>query len=79
MDAAFYTSEGIPKIEMSEAVKKGLIKIPLSTQNVIRLKRPEFNDKRTCIINYFDSEPIYRESFPTYFFQQLASHNYYSI
>lgn len=79
MDAAFYTAEGIPKIKMTEAVKRGLIKIPLSTQDVIRLKRPEFNDKRTGIIKDSpDSEQIYRECFPTYFFPSLAINNYYS-
>jgi hypothetical protein len=79
MDAAFYTAEGVPKIETTEAVKKGLITAPLSTQEVIRLKRPEFNDDKTPIIrNVTEDKQIYRKAFNSYFFQQLASNNYYS-
>jgi len=79
MEAAFYTADGVPKIAMADAVKKGLIKAPLSTQEVIRLKKPFFNDKKTGIIDDApESEQIYREAFSSYFFQSLASNNYYS-
>ena len=79
MEAAFYTADGIPKIAMSEAVKKGYTKAPLSTQDVIRLKRPSFNHENTPIIK--DAPPekqVYRKAFQNYFFQLLAANNYYS-
>jgi len=79
MNAEFYTTDGVLKIPMVDAVAKGLIKAPLSTQDVIRLKRPEFNDKRTAIIRDApEDKQIYREAFPNYFFQLLASRNYFS-
>ena len=79
MNAEFYKTEEVPKIAMIDAITKRLITTPLSTQDVIRLKKPEFNDKSTCI-NQRDSEDkqIYREAFPNYFFQLLASNNCYS-
>jgi len=79
MSAAFYTAEGIPKIAMIEAVKKGYTKEPLSTQDVIKLKRPGFNSDKTPILREVtDDKQIYRKSFPNWFFQLLASNNYYS-
>jgi len=79
MPAAFYTAEGVPKIPMDDAVKKKLISAPLSTVEVIKLKRPAFNDKRTPIIKDApEDKQIYREAFNNYFFQLLASNNYYS-
>ena len=79
MEAAFYTAEGVPKMAMADAVSKGLIKAPLSTVEVIKLKRPTFNDKRTPIIkDATEDKQIYREAFPNYFFQLLAANNYYS-
>ena len=79
MEAAFYTVNGVPKIAMADAVAKGLIKAPLSTQEVIRLQRPFFNDDKTGIIKDApEDKQIYRKAFPNYFFQLLASNNYYS-
>ncbi len=78
--STFYTAEGVPKMEMSDAIEKGLIAAPLSTQDVIRLKRPDFNDDKTPIMkNTYEGNQIYRKSFQNYFFQLLASNNYYSI
>ena len=79
MEAAFYTTDGVAKMPMGDAVKKGLIKTPLSTQDVIRLKRPEFNGEKTPIIKDApEDKQIYRKSFQNYYFQLLASNNYYS-
>lgn len=80
MEAAFYTpSKGVAKIAMADAVKKGLIDAPLSTQEVIRLQRPTFNNPRTPIIKDApENKQIYREAFNNYFFQLLAANNYYS-
>ena len=78
MDASFYTAEGVPKINMIEAIDKGLITTPLSTQDVIRLKRPDFNREINIIKDALPGQQIYREAFPIYFIQQLASNNYYS-
>lgn len=79
MEAAFYTADGVPKIEMAKAVEKGYIKAPITTQDVIRLKKPTFNEDKTPILK--DATPdkqIYRKSFQNYFFQLLAASNYYS-
>lgn len=79
LPAAFYTADGVSKIEMADAVAKKLISAPLSTVEVIKLKRPTFNDKRTPIIkDATEDKQIYREAFPNYFFQLLAANNYYS-
>jgi len=79
MEAAFYTVKGVPKMAMSEAVNKGLIKAPLSTQEVIRLQRPSFNDDKTPIIKDApEDKQVYRKAFQNYFFQLLAANNYYS-
>ena len=79
MDAAFYTAKGVPKMEMGDAVKKGLIKAPLSTQEVIRLQRPTFNDDKTPLIKDApEDKQVYRKAYQNYYFQLLASSNYYS-
>jgi len=79
MSASFYTANGVAKIPMEEAVKKGLVTVPMTTQDVIRLKRPTFNDEKTPIIKDApEGKQVYRKAFQNYFFQLLASNNYYS-
>ena len=79
MEAAFYTVKGVPKMPMAEAQNKGLIKAPLSTQEVIRLQRPEFNGDRTPLIKDAPEEKqIYRKAFQNYYLQLLGANNYYS-
>lgn len=67
------------KIPMDKAVKDGLIKAPLSTEQVIKLRRPNFNDEQTPIIKTDKPEKqIYRKAYANSYFQLLASCNYYS-
>lgn len=79
MPAAFYTTENVAKLPMSEAIKKGYVETPISTLDVIRLKRSNFNQENTPIIkNATEDKQIYRKAFANFFFQLLASNNYYS-
>jgi hypothetical protein len=83
LPAAFYTADGVAKMPMDEAIKKGHIKAPLSTQDVIRLKakHKNFNTEKTPILKLKPEEAhkqIYRKAYPNFFFQLLASNNYYS-
>lgn len=77
--AAFYVDATGPKMTMDAAVEKGKIKAPISTEDVIRTKRPDFNGDQTPL---FKDAPvgkqIYRKAFNNYFFQMLASYNYFS-
>ena len=45
--AAFYVDANVPKMTMEAAVEQGKIKAPMSTQDVIRAKRPDFNGEKT--------------------------------
>lgn len=76
---AVYYADKNGKMLMQKAIDQKLISKPLTTEEVIRLKRPEFNADRTPIIKTDDpAKQIYRKSFNNYFFQCLASNNYYS-
>ena len=76
MDSEFYLDVNNGKILMTEAIERGIINYPLSTQEVIRLKRPEFNQDDTRIKT--KDNFIYRKSYPNFYIQLLASNNYYS-
>lgn len=77
--AAFYTAEKVPKILMTKAIKEGIITRPLTTEEVIRVKKPTFNNEGTPIIKTVKPEKqVYKKAFPNFFFQLLASNNYYS-
>jgi hypothetical protein len=78
MDSEFYINDNHNKMLMSEAIEQGIIEYPLSTQDVIRLKRPEFNQDNTPIKIKTSDDLIYRKSFKNYYFQLLASNNFYS-
>jgi hypothetical protein len=79
MPASFYTANGVTKIPMDEAIAKGLTKEVLSTQDIIRLKRPNFNSEKTPIIKDApEGKQVYKKAFENYYFQLLASNNYYS-
>lgn len=77
MDAEFYSDTNHSKMLMSEAIEREIIKVPLSTQDVIRLKRPEFNQDDTPM-KIRDENIIYQKCFPNYYLQLLISHNCYS-
>jgi len=77
MKAEFYTDDNHGKILMTEAIEQQIINNPLSTQDVIRLKRPEFNQDNTAIKTK-DKEIIYKKCYPNYFIQLLISNNRYS-
>lgn len=76
---AVYYADKNGKMLMQKAIAQKLTLKELTTEEVIRLKRPEFNGDRTPIIKTDDpAKQIYRKSFNNYFFQCLASNNYYS-
>lgn len=78
MYSEFYTDLNYGKMLMIEAIERGIIEHPLSTQDVIRLKRPEFNQDDTSIKIKASNDLIYRKSFKNYYTQLLASNNFYS-
>lgn len=80
MNAVWFTN-GNGKISMEKAVAQKLVPKPLTTEEVIRVKRPEFNADHTAILKLKpedSAKQIYRKAFNNYFFQCLASNNYYS-
>jgi hypothetical protein len=77
MNSEFYSDPDNGRMLMTEAIEREIIKCPLSTQNAIRLKRPEFNLDNTPIRTKGDNI-IYRKSFHKYYFQLLTVHNIYS-
>lgn len=74
MEAEFYCDYH-GKMLMSEAIERQIIQHPLSTQEVIRLKRPEFNQTNTLIEIKGN---VYKKAFPNYYVSLLMCHNYYS-
>lgn len=77
MDAEFYPYTLGGKILMSEAIERGIINNSLSTQEIIRLKNPEFNQDDTPI-KIKNNEVIYRKAYSSCYFQLFSSHNHYS-
>ena len=77
MDAEFYKDDIHGRILMTEAVERGIIVHPLPTQDVIRIKRPEFNQNNTAV-KLKDGTLIYKKATQNYYMQLLCSLNYYS-
>lgn len=68
--ATFYVEYyGRIRIPMEEAIRRGLLTEPISTQNVIRISNPEFNTDMTAICRMSKIDPsnpsdwLYREAF----------------
>jgi hypothetical protein len=81
--AAFYSfkTDGgkSDKITMAQAVMAKHVSSAISTQDVIRVTHPGFNQENTEIIKTDNAEKqIYKKAFNTYFFQNLAAANYFS-
>jgi hypothetical protein len=77
MKAEFYADANNNKIFMTEAIEREIINEPLSTQEVIRLKRPEFNKDYTAIKER-DGSLIYRKACPNYYISLLLAYNCYN-
>jgi len=69
MNAEFYINSNHNKMLITEAIEQQIIEQSLSTQEVIRLKRPEFNQDDTPIKTR--GNLIYRKSYPNYYIQLL--------
>jgi hypothetical protein len=77
INAEFYTDDIYSKMHMTKAIERGIIVHPLSTQQVIRIKRPEFNQDNTPI-KLKDGTITYKKATQNYYMQLLCSLNYYS-
>jgi len=77
MNTEFYTDDIHGRMHMTKAIERGIIDRPLSTQDVIRIKRPEFNQDNTPI-KLKDGTLVYKKASQTYYNMLLCSHNYYS-
>jgi len=77
MDSEFYSDDFHGRMYMKKSIERGIINHPLSTQDVIRIKRPEFNQDNTPI-KLKDSTYIYKKATQNYYMQLLCSLNYYS-
>lgn len=84
MPATFYKGNGKKdeKMLMSKALEDKVIDKELTTQDVIRITRPDFYAEDTPLFklskNVTEEDQIYRKSFNNYYFQLLATLNYYS-
>jgi hypothetical protein len=80
MNAEYYKDDNLNnKILMSQAIEMGIIDKAMSTQEVIRMRYPEFNQDNTEISNKKLNITIYEKAYKNYYFQLFATYNYHSI
>ena len=77
MDAEFYSDDIHGRMNMTKAIERVIIDRQLSTQDVIRIKRPEFNQDNTPI-KLKDGSLLHKKSAQNYYMMLLSSFNYYS-